>query len=52
VATKKPKGFFLFSDSLAERSLSPLLPKDQLVLPVIRSTVIAADKKMVSGDKV
>jgi hypothetical protein len=42
---RKPKGFFLLLDSLVEKSSSPLRPKVQLVLPVIRRVVIVVDEK-------
>jgi hypothetical protein len=42
---RRPEDFFLLSASLVEKSSSPLLPKDQVVLPVIRRVVIVADEK-------
>jgi hypothetical protein len=42
---RRPEDFFLLSASLAEKSSSPHLPRDQLVLPVIRRVVIVADEK-------
>ena len=42
---RRPKGFFLLLDSLVEKSSSPLRPKVQLVLTVIRRVVIVVDEK-------